>query len=156
MSKTAEATRRGAGILAYGANSRSTLRRKLISKGFSRDVSDAAVAALSDEGLIDEKKAALQRGGTVRGCAARQKIYIGTAFSLGYRGDATEAADEYMKSVDFPALCAQFIEKKYGGALPDEPRERDRAVAALMRPRFFRLGHTRGDKKTRIAQIKNI
>ena len=30
MSKTAEATRRGAGILAYGANSRSTLRRKLI------------------------------------------------------------------------------------------------------------------------------
>ena len=60
MSKTAEATRRGAGILAYGANSRSTLRRKLISKGFSRDVSDAAVAALSDEGLIDEKKAALR------------------------------------------------------------------------------------------------
>lgn len=136
MSKTAEATRRGAGILAYGANSRSTLRCKLISKGFSREASDAAVAALADEGLIDEKKAALREAERCVAALRGRKYISARLFSLGYRGDATEAADEYMKSVDFPALCTRFIEKKYGCALPDEPHERDRAVAALMRRGF--------------------
>lgn len=71
MSETAAATRRGAGILAYGANSRRTLQRKLMTKGFSREAADAAVTALSDDGLIDEKKPhCARRSGAPRRCAA--------------------------------------------------------------------------------------
>ena len=136
ISETAAAARRGAGMLAFGANSRQRLRRKLIEKGYSREASDAAVEILSNEGLIDEKKAALREA--ERCCAAlRGRKYISARlFSLGYRGDATADADEYLDSVDFPALCAQYIEKKMGGAIPDDPRERDRAIAALMRRGF--------------------
>lgn len=136
LSETAQAARRGAGILSYGANSRSTLRRKLISKGFSREASDAAVEMLDDAGLIDEKNAARREA---ERCAAqcRGRKYINARlFSLGYRGEALSEAEEYLDGVDFAELCARVIERRYGGSLPAEPSERDRAVAALMRRGF--------------------
>ena len=83
LSETAQAARRGAGILSYGANSRSTLRRKLISKGFSREASDAAVEMLDGAGLIDEKNAARREA---ERCAVqcRGRKYINARlFSLG-------------------------------------------------------------------------
>lgn len=150
MSETAAATWRGAGILAYGANSRRTLQRKLITKGFSREAADAAVTALSDDGLIDEKKAALREAERCTAALRGRKYISARLFSLGYSGDATIDADEYLDSVDFPALCANYIEKKYGGALPREPRERDRAVAALMR-----RGFTGSDIRTAVKMLSS-
>lgn len=135
-SETAAAVRRGAGMLAYGANSRKKLRQKLICKGFSREASDAAVEMLSDEGLIDEKKAALREAERCVAALRGRKYISARLFSLGYRGEAADEADRYLDTVDFPALCARFVDKNYGGALPDEPRERDRAFAALMRRGF--------------------
>ena len=117
MSETAAATWRGAGILAYGANSRRTLQRKLITKGVSREAADAAVTALSDDGLIDEKKAALREAERCTAALRGRKYISARLFSLGYSGDATVDADEYLDSAAFPALCANYIEKKYGGSV---------------------------------------
>lgn len=147
LSETARAARRGAGILSYGANSRAALRRKLILKGFSREAAEAAVEILDGMGLIDEKNAALREA---ERCAAqcRGRKYIeARLYSLGYRGEATAAAEKYLDGVDFAALCAGEIERKYGGGLPAEPYERDRAVASLMR-RGFSVSDIRDAVKT--------
>lgn len=136
LSEAAAAARRGAGILSYGANSRSALRRKLISKGFSKEASDAAVDMLDGAGLIDEKNAALREAERcAQQCRGRRYIEA-RLYSLGYRGSATAAAAEYLDGVDFADLCAQTIKRRYGERLPAEPKQRDRAVAALMRRGF--------------------
>ncbi len=136
LSKKAEAVRRGAGILAYGANSKETLRRKLIMKGHSRDAAEAAVAELASEGLIDERNAALREAERCVAQCRGRKYIAARLYSLGYRGNAADAANDYLNDVDFAELCARVIDKKYGGTLPREAHERERAVAALMRRGF--------------------
>lgn len=136
LSDIARATRQGAGILAYGANSRQNLRQKLIARGHSKEAARAAVDALAADGLINEKASARR---AAERCVKdlRGRTYIRAKLrSLGYRDDAIAAAGEYLDSVDFAEICSEAIEKKFGGRLPDDPNERSRAVAALVRRGF--------------------
>ncbi len=136
LSDIARATRRGAGILAYGANSEQNLRRKLIARGHSKESACAAVDELAAGGLINEPAAARR---LAERCVQdlRGKTYIRSKLrSLGYRNEAISAANEYLDSVDFSRLCAEAIEKKYGGRLPDDRNERSRAIASLVRRGF--------------------
>ena len=99
-------------------------------------IKKAAALTNFKAGLIDEKNAARREA---ERCAAqgRGRRYINARlFSLGYRGEALSEAEEYLDGVDFAELCARVIERRYGGSLPAEPSERDRAVAALMRRGF--------------------
>lgn len=136
LSDTAQATKHGAGILAYGANSRQKLRQKLIERGHSKEAARAAVDALAAEGLINENASARRVAERCVG-ELRGKTYIRAKLrSLGYRDDAIAAVGEYLDSVDFTSLCAEVIYKKYGGTLPADRDERSRAIASLVRRGF--------------------
>ena len=141
-SKECEAYRRGVGILAYGANSKKTLERKLRQKGFDGELAHSAVEKLGDQGYIDEKTDAIR---LAESCARKlwgERRILAHLREKGYTGEALDLAKEALTEVDFTANCRRFIEKKYG-TFPKDKKEAEKAVAALIR-----YGYT-------LSQIKN-
>lgn len=136
MSKTAEATRRGAGHTRIRRKFAQHPAAQADKQGlFARRIRCGSRRALGRR-AYRRKKGRSARGGTVRGCAARQKIYIGTAFFARLPRRRDRGSGRIYEKRRFSRTLRAIYRKKYGGALPDEPRERDRAVAALMRRGF--------------------
>ncbi len=129
------AIERGLSLLSYGDATEAGLTRKLRERGFAADTAAAAAAALAARGYIDETaqadrflRAELRKGhGRARILAAAREKRFGDAAIAHLRA----ALDE----VDFVAICAAVIEKKYG-ELPTDPNARQKAAAALMRLGF--------------------
>ena len=130
--KECAAYRRGVGILAYGANSRRTLERKLRQKGFDGELARSAAQKLDADGYINESEDAVRLAEScVRKLWGERRI-LAHLREKGYTGEALEAAKEALTEVDFTANCRRFIEKKYG-SFPKDKKEAEKAVAALMR-----------------------
>ena len=141
-SKECAAYRRGVGILAYGANSRRALERKLRQKGFDGESAHSAVEKLNSDGYINETEDAVRLAEScVRKLWGERRI-LAHLREKGYGSEATEAAKEALSEVDFTANCRKLTEKKYG-SLPKEKTDAEKIIAALVR-----YGYT-------LSQIKN-
>lgn len=135
------AFRAGENLLAYGSNSKQALARKIMQRGFEREIAYAAAEKLEEMGLIDEEGDLCRE---VEKCLKklwgerRIATYLRTR---GFSAGTLEGLPDALESVDFPENCAELIRKHYGG-VPSDPAEKQKMIAGLAR-----YGYT-------LAQIK--
>lgn len=130
------ALRSGEHLLSYGANSAQMLTRKLMQRGFSKEVASLAVERLCTMGLINERQD-LRR--EVEKCLRKlwgAKRISAHLWSRGFDQEVIRELPALLEEVDFPANCAIYIRKHYG-EVPDAPNEKKKMVAAL-----YRYGYT--------------
>ena len=126
------ALRCGENLLAFAPAPTHALARKIAQHGHKREVSLKAATELSQRGLIDE--AALIRR-EVQKCARkywggrRIRSYLWTR---GYGKEALETLDDLLLDIEFSDLCTELLKKKCG-RLPDDPEERKKLKAKLVR-----------------------
>ena len=126
------ALRSGEHLLSYGANSAQMLTRKLMQRGFSKEVASLAVERLCTMGLINERQD-LRR--EVEKCLRKlwgAKRISAHLWSRGFDQEVIRELPALLEEVDFPANCATYIRKHYG-EVPDAPNEKKKMVAALCR-----------------------
>ena len=143
-----DAYRRGIRMLEYGAKSKGVVAYRLREKGFSIRVADMAAERLEDEGYINETEDAIR---VAELCIRRlwgSKKIMAHLFCIGYRGEALNAAEDMLSTVDFSEVCARYIEKKYG-TFPRDKKEAEKVVAALMR-----YGYTASEIKSARKKLK--
>ncbi len=127
-----DAYRRGIRMLEYGAKSKGVVAYRLREKGFSIRVADMAAERLEDEGYINETEDAIRIAELcVRRLWGSKKI-MAHLFCIGYRGEALDAAEDMLKTLDFSEVCAKYIEKKYK-VFPKDKKEAEKVTGALMR-----------------------
>ena len=133
--------------LSYADGSLAALERKLIAKGFDRDVAADAIAIISERGLIDENEIV---GSRIRAFLkkrwGRSRI-IAKLREEGFQGSAIKQAQLTLAEVDFISLCAEYIRRKYP-VLPDDRAAREKMYAALSR-----YGYSTSDIREAISLI---
>ena len=142
------AMRCGEKLLAYGANTRLMLVRKIMRHGYSREESETAADRLSGFGLIDEE-GDLQR--EVEKCLRKlwgEGRIRNHLYARGFSREAMETLPEVLSEVDFPGNCRRLIEKQYG-ALPQSGDEERRMIACL-----YRYGYRMDDIRTAIRMLR--
>lgn len=134
-SEVCDAYSRAANILSFGMNTARTLKQKLRRRGFSESAADEAVRMLCEKGYISENddirratEHCINKGWGMRRILAYLK-------QKGYGSEALSIASDEMSEVDFPEVCADLIEKKYG-SVPTEVPEKQKMVAFLVRYGF--------------------
>lgn len=131
-SQLCRALRSGENLLSYGSNSVQMLSRKLMQRGYSREVATLAAEHLAQKGLIDEVRD-LQR--EVEKCLRKlwgAKRISTHLWSRGFAADAMQELPRLLREVDFEQTCAALIQKHYGG-VPDDADDRQRMIAGLSR-----------------------
>ena len=131
-SELCRALRSGENLLSYGSNSVQMLTRKLMQRGYSREVAMSAAERLASIGLIDEGRD-LRR--EVEKCLRKlwgQKRISAHLWSRGFAGDTLSHLPELLSEVDFVAGCEALIRKHYGD-VPSQPEEQKRMIASLAR-----------------------
>ena len=142
------AMRCGEKLLAYGANTRLMLVRKIMRHGYSREESETAADRLSGFGLIDEE-GDLQR--EVEKCLRKlwgEGRIRNHLYARGFSREAMETLPEILSEVDFPENCRRLIEKQYG-ALPQSGDEERRMIACL-----YRYGYRMDDIRTAVRMLR--
>lgn len=142
------AMRCGERLLAYGANTRLMLVRKIMRHGYSREESETAADRLSGFGLIDEE-GDLQR--EVEKCLRKlwgEGRIRNHLYARGFSREAMETLPEILSEVDFPENCRRLIEKQYG-ALPQSGDEERRMIACL-----YRYGYRMDDIRTAVRMLR--
>ncbi len=133
------AIRKGMEMLGYGDLSVRRLVWKLTARGVDQATAQAAADYLKTCGYLSEKTAACRRA--VQGASKLwgPRRIMQDLRAQGYTDEAVTAAMEALsagedpwQTVDFEAMCASLIRKKYGH-VPEDRGERQRMVAALMR-----------------------
>lgn len=148
-SELCRALRSGESLLSYGANSAQMLTRKLMQRGYRREVATAAVEALSGMGLIDEEKD--MRRETEK-CLLKlwgEKRISAHLWSRGFNAEVLSALPEVLSEVDFSENCAKLIRKHYG-SVPENPDELHRMCAFLSR-----YGYTLEQIRGAIRQVRS-
>lgn len=126
------ALRSGESLLSYGANSVQALTRKLVGKGYKREVAAAAAERLADYGLIDEARDMKRE---VEKCLRKlwgSKRISAHLWNKGYAGETMQGLFELLEEIDFSQNCAMLIQKHYGD-VPSDPDEHRRMIASLSR-----------------------
>ena len=126
------ALRSGESLLSYGANSVQALTRKLVGKGYNREVAAQAAERLAGYGLIDEERD-MQR--EVEKCLRKlwgSKRISAHLWSKGYAAETMQGLPTLLEDVDFSQNCAALIKKHYG-EVPTDTDENRRMIASLSR-----------------------
>lgn len=102
------------------------LRRKLVQKGFAADDTDATIARLIANGLLDDARyaAAFVRGKLLGPGASKRRIRQ-QLYQRGIQGDVADAAIEIViedESVDLEAVVEKDARKKLASLAGLEPR----------------------------------
>ena len=142
------ALRSGESLLSYGANSVQALTRKLIGKGYKRDVAAKAAEHLAGYGLIDEERD-MER--EVEKCLRKlwgAKRISAHLWSKGYATETMKGLSSLLEDVDFATNCAALIQKHYGEP-PTEADEHRRMIASLSR-----YGYSIGEIRDAIGLLK--
>jgi regulatory protein len=140
-SDDAEAARRAAlAMLGRREFCSAELKTRLGEKGFTPGVSDAVIAELQDERLLDDSRYLEQfvrvHAGRGQGpTRIRQELS-----SVGVRGDLVDQALD--EGPDFVALCREVRVRKFGSAPPDDWKEKSRQ-ARFLQYRGFSSDHIR-------------
>ncbi|MBQ3013669.1 MAG: RecX family transcriptional regulator [Clostridia bacterium] len=126
------ALRSGESLLSYGANSVQALTRKLVGKGYKREVAAQAAERLAGYGLIDEERDMLRE---VEKCLRKlwgSKRISAHLWSKGYATETMQGLSTLLEDVDFSQNCAALIKKHYG-EVPTDADENRRMIASLSR-----------------------
>lgn len=126
------ALRSGESFLSYGANSVQALTRKLVGKGYNREVAAQAAERLAGYGLIDEERD-MQR--EVEKCLRKlwgSKRISAHLWSKGYAAETMRGLSDLLADIDFSENCAALIKKHYG-EVPRDADEHRRMIASLSR-----------------------
>ena len=126
------ALRSGESLLSYGANSVQALTRKLVGKGYNREVAAVAAERLAGYGLIDEERDMKRE---VEKCLRKlwgSKRISAHLWSKGYAAETMQGLTELLEDVDFSQNCADLIRKHYG-EVPTDADEHRRMIASLSR-----------------------
>ena len=126
------ALRAGESLLAYGSNTREGLVRKLVQRGYSREVAARAVERLQEMGLIDEERDLVRETEKCLRKLWGAKRIRAHLWSRGFGVDAMAGLDGLLETYDFAAMCAALIQQRFGG-VPDDPDEQKRLIASLSR-----------------------
>lgn len=117
---------------AFTESSLKALERKLIQKGFDKNIACEAVEYLASRGFIDEAEIAKNRARVF----LNKKWGRGRIFSKlneeGFPKHAVECVRDELDKIDFAEICADLIKKKFG-ELPEDRREREKMYASLIR-----------------------
>ena len=147
-SEFCKALRCGENLLSYGPNSMQMLARKIMQRGFSREMASAAAEKLCEMGLIDECGDLARE---VEKClkklwgARRISAHL---WSRGFAAQTLEDLPALIAEVDFVSNCARLIEKHYGG-LPTDADELRRMTAGLSR-----YGYSIGEIRSAMKVLK--
>lgn len=132
---------------AYVQSSLKALYRKLIMKGFSKDVSREAIDIIRERGFVDEEAIALRRAELmIEKLWGRSRI-LKKLFEEGFPSEVIESVSDFLDGVDFADKCRSVILKKYT-CIPEERKEREKMYAALLR-----LGYSSADIRGAISRI---
>ena len=126
------ALRSGESMLSYGSNSVQALTRKLIGKGYGREVAARAAERLAGYGLIDEERDMKRE---VEKCLRKlwgAKRISAHLWSKGYAAKTMQGFSDLLTDVDFAQNCAALIQKHYG-EIPTDADEHRRMIASLSR-----------------------
>ena len=135
--------------LAFSQCSAKALFRKLLLKGFSRSVSEAAVELCESNGYIGEVAMATRRAELMVAKPWGRTRIFAKLREEGFADQAMDAVAIYLDEIDFSEGCAKVIEKKYA-CIPSDRREREKMYASLSR-----LGFSSADIKAAISRIKH-
>jgi SOS response regulatory protein OraA/RecX len=142
------ALRSGESLLSYGANSVQALTRKLVGKGYKREVAAVAAERLAGYGLIDEERDMKRE---VEKCLRKlwgAKRISAHLWSKGYASETMQGLNELLEDVDFSQNCAALIKKHYG-EIPRDADEHRRMIASLSR-----YGYSIGEIREAIRLLK--
>ncbi len=131
-SRVTEAYMSACRSFAFTPSSLNMLKKKLINKGFERNVAEQATAHLRSRGYVNEQDIALRRAEIFVGKMWGQTRIMAKLREEGFGDSVGDAVCEYLESVDMVELCSKLIDKKYGG-VPSEKREREKLSGALYR-----------------------
>lgn len=118
--------------LAFSEGSLSSLVRKLVQKGFARDISEDAVAIIYDRGLVDERKTVESRIRVFLGKRWGRGRIIAKLREEGFSDGSIKSAADFLSEIDFVSLCAEQIRRKYP-TMYDDRAARERIYASLAR-----------------------
>ena len=142
------ALRSGESLLSYGANSVQALTRKLVGKGYGREIAAMAAERLAGYGLIDEERDMKRE---VEKCLRKlwgSKRISAHLWGKGYATETMQGLPELFQEVDFSQNCALLIQKHYG-EVPTDADEHRRMVASLSR-----YGYSIGEIREAIRLLK--
>lgn len=131
-SELCQALRSGESLLSYGANSVVMLTRKLMQRGYSREIASAAAVRLESRGLINEERDVRRE---VEKCLKKlwgEKRIRAHLWSRGFGTEVIASSENVFSEVDFSSNCAALIKKHYG-QVPGDPAEQKRMIAFLSR-----------------------
>ena len=133
---------------AYTCSSVSMLMKKLILKGFPRDVSADAIECVKARGFIDEKAIAVRRVQVLSEKHWGRSRILLKLREEGFGAEAMSAASEELDGIDFSDSCAELIRKRFG-SIPEEKNELDKMYASLSR-----MGFSPSDIKAAMSLLK--
>ena len=136
LAKKTAAIKRGIYILSFADNTKKSLARKLILKGFSKEIAIEAADHLEKVGYINEIESAKALSRDL----AEKKLYgikriSSSLYEKGFSRDAIQAAIDEIE-VDFHIICGKRIEAMGGSALFSDKEKKQKAIASLMRYGF--------------------
>ena len=132
--------------LAFVQSSLKALYRKLITKGFSKEVSREAIEIVESRGFVDEESIAIRRAELmVEKLWGRSRI-LKKLYEEGFPASVIEEVACELESVDFAENCRRVISKKYH-TVPEDRKERDKMYASLLR-----LGYSSADIRRAISK----
>ena len=136
FSKLTAAARKGIELLSFAQNTKKGLARKLISRGFEKEISGAAVEYLEEIGYINEYSQAemLLCELAERKLYGRERIK-NELYKKEFSPDVIERV--LMTEIDFDAVCAERIKNTVGiDPFIEGGEARKKAMATLLRYGF--------------------
>ena len=135
FSEVARAYSSACASFAFTPSSYSALFKKLLSKGFPKDVCYDAIDCLKNTDFVREDEIALRRAQIfVEKRWGRSRIIMKLR-EEGFDDGAMIAAKSFLDETDFSSICAEHIRKKYGH-IPEDGHERKLMFASLARMGF--------------------
>ncbi len=120
---------------AFTPSSYSALFKKLLTKGYPKDVCADAIDCLKETGFVKEEEIALRRAQIFVDKRWGRSRIIMKLREEGFDDSVMDSARAFLEETDFPLVCAEHIRKKYGG-VPEGDRERKLMYASLSRMGF--------------------
>ncbi len=131
---------KGISLLGFAKNTKKTLARKLVQKGYPADIAEEAVEYLASHGYIREENDAEMLVETLafRKCYGKSRIRQ-ELFKKGFSAEViSEAIDTLLSDCggDFVEVCAHRIETMGGLPLFEDKERKQKTIASLMRYGF--------------------
>ena len=133
---------------AFSPSPLKALYKKLVQKGFERDVASDAIEVLKGSGAIDENEMAARRAQLLSEKLWGRSRILMKLREDGFEDGAISCAMSALNEVDFASNCAELIRKKFG-SIPKERQELDKMYASLSR-----MGFSSSDIRAAMSLVK--